>query len=121
MGYALRADVAQKLADCWLAAHLQRKVEVRATTTNKIIPYCCKLTGVRRHESPENSMLFSCFFRDEQTRATMPAQGTASAALCIRDAEGGVRRPLRNLKDVPILPADAKDKCDNPPTGPSQI
>lgn len=66
-------------------------------------------------------MLFSSLLRDEQTRATVPAQGTASAARCIRDAEGGVRRPLRNLKDVPVLPAVARAKCDKPPTGPSQI
>lgn len=40
VGDALRADVAQQLADCWLAAHLKREVAVRATAANEKIPHC---------------------------------------------------------------------------------
>lgn len=64
MRYALGADVAQELADRWLAAHLER----RDKENN---PGLVKTDDVQEGRNSENGMLCSSFIPTERARATV--------------------------------------------------
>lgn len=96
VGYALRADVAQELADCWLAAHLQNKVGIRMGGEE---------TGAPRAEKA-------------QKRVTA---GKRHVPLFSRASKPHPQSKRRERGAGYMLSAFAKVKYDDAPGGPGQM